>query len=102
MNTVDRIKAICKERKIPISRLERDLGFGNAYISQLRKGDMPFERLTKVAEYLHVSEKYLSTGEESKTPTFSPEHLELITEYEKLSDEDKSAIMRIIKSINKK
>lgn len=27
MNSVERVKAICKERKIPISKIERDLGF---------------------------------------------------------------------------
>lgn len=37
MNTVDRIKAICKERKIPISRLEKACGFANGYIGQLKK-----------------------------------------------------------------
>lgn len=37
MNAVERVKAICKERKIRISKLESDLGFGNAYISGLKK-----------------------------------------------------------------
>lgn len=40
MNSVERVKAICKERKIPISRLEKDLGFANGYIGQLRKGNL--------------------------------------------------------------
>ncbi len=38
MTSVERVKAICKGRKIPISRLEKDLGFGNGYIGQLKKG----------------------------------------------------------------
>nr|DAM38583.1 MAG TPA: RNA binding domain protein [Caudoviricetes sp.] len=29
MNCVERVKQICKERKVPISRLEKDLGFSN-------------------------------------------------------------------------
>lgn len=41
MNSVDRVKNICKERKIPISRLERDLGFSNGYIGQLKKRNIP-------------------------------------------------------------
>ena len=45
MNSVDRVKKICKDRKIPISRLERDLGFSNGYISQLRKGVFPEDRI---------------------------------------------------------
>lgn len=35
MNAVERVKTICKERKIPISKLESDCGFSNGYIGQL-------------------------------------------------------------------
>jgi len=66
MTSVERVKQICKERKIPVSRLERECGFANGYISQLKKGVMPEDRLRKVAEYLDVSAEYLATGEEQK------------------------------------
>lgn len=66
MNCVERIKSICKERKIPISKLERDLGFANGYIGQLRKGVLPYDRLVQVAEYLSVTPDYLMTGEDKK------------------------------------
>lgn len=66
MNSVERVKAICKERKIPISKLERDLGYSNAYISQLRKGTFPDDRLKEIANYLNVSVDYLMTGEEKE------------------------------------
>ena len=62
MNAVDRVKAICKERKIPISKLERDLGFANGYIGQLRKGVFPADRLMAIAEYFSVSLDYLVLG----------------------------------------
>ena len=55
MNSVERVKKICKERKIPISRLEKDLGFSNGYISQLRKGTFPSNRLIMIADYLGLS-----------------------------------------------
>ena len=29
MNTVERLKSILKERKIPVSKLERECGFAN-------------------------------------------------------------------------
>lgn len=70
MNCVERVKTICKERKIPISKLERDLGFSNGYIGQLRKGVFPADRLAKIASYLEVTSDYLLTGEKAqKTPT---------------------------------
>lgn len=62
MNSVERVKALCKERKIPISNLERNLGFANGYISQLRKGVFPSDRLVKIADYLSVSTGYLLDG----------------------------------------
>lgn len=66
MNTVERIKMICKERKIAISALEKACGFSNGYISQLRKGTMPADRLDKVSEFLNLSSDYLLKGEESE------------------------------------
>lgn len=62
MNSVERVKALCKERKIPISNLERSLGFANGYISQLRKGVFPSDRLVKIADYFSVSIDYLLGG----------------------------------------
>lgn len=66
MNSVERVKALCKERKIPVSKLERDLGFANGYIGQLKKGSFPDERLIRIADYLNVSLEYLTSGEESQ------------------------------------
>ena len=68
MTIVERVRAICKERKIPISKLEKDLGFGNGYIGQLKKGVLPGDRLLKICEYLNVSPEYLCTGEENSDP----------------------------------
>ncbi len=70
MNSVERVRAICSERKIPISMLERDLQFSNGYIGQLRKGIFPGDRLAMIAKYLNVSVDYLLTGEE-KAPTLT-------------------------------
>lgn len=64
MNTVERVKSICKERKIPISKLEADCGFANGYIGQLRKGTFPDDRLKIISEYLDISIDYLLSGEE--------------------------------------
>ena len=76
MNSVERVKAICAERKIAISKLEKDLGFGNGYIGQLRKGTFPADRLAKIAEYLSVTSEYLLTGQEKKPATLSGDELD--------------------------
>ena len=70
MNSVDLVKAICKERRIPISKLERDLGYANGYIGQLRKGTFPANRWSEIAQYLSVPVEYLMNGgtENKKAP----------------------------------
>lgn len=73
MNSVDRVKKICKDRKIPISKLERELGFSNGYISQLRKGIFPADRLVLIADYLQVSADFLITGVDSEGLTAKDE-----------------------------
>lgn len=65
MNSVELVKKICNERKIPISRLERECGFSNGYIRKLQEGKFPSDRLLKIAEYLGLPLSYLMTGEES-------------------------------------
>ena len=55
MNTVEKIKQVCKSRNIPISKLEEDLGFANGYIGQLKKGSVPFDRLIVIAAYLDMN-----------------------------------------------
>ena len=78
MTSVERVKTICKERKIPLSRLERECGFANGYISQLKKGTMPEDRLRKVADYLGVSAEFLATGEETERYYTDDEAREMI------------------------
>lgn len=66
MDAVQKVKEICKARKIPISRLEKELGFGNAYISQLRKGVFPYDRAVAISNYLDIPLHFLLTGEEEQ------------------------------------
>ncbi len=54
MNIGDFIKKTCAEKKIPVSKLEKDCGFANGYISKLKSNKIPADRLYKIAEYLDV------------------------------------------------
>lgn len=65
MTSVELVKKICKVRKIPISKLERELGYSNGYIGQLRKGTIPSDRAAEIAEYLNISLNYLVSGGEN-------------------------------------
>lgn len=78
MNAVERVKTICKERKIPISKLESDCGFANGYIGQLRKGTFPEDRLRTIARYLDLSSDFIATGEEKEIEHFSSDSAHLV------------------------
>lgn len=60
MNSVERVLELCKERKVSVAKLERELGFGNGYIRGLKKGVIQLDRLSKIADYFNVSVNYLS------------------------------------------
>lgn len=85
MNTVERIKALCKERKTPVSRLEKELGFANGYIGQLKKGTVPNDRLMKIANFFNVSPEYLTTGKEVKQ--LEKEIMDRYTEIERIAQD---------------
>lgn len=84
MTSVEIVKSICKSKKIAISRLEKDLGYGNGYIGQLKKGVFPHDRLFEIAEYLGVSVSELLGKEEQKRPT--PEARDGLTEFVTIVD----------------
>ena len=122
MNTVERIKALCKEKRIAVSRLEKECGFANGYIGQLKKGVLPDDRLRIVAEYLHVSPLFLSTGEDYEKESiegmkyyFSDETAELAEEMyknddlrlladasRKISAEDLRAVIAMVEALSRK
>lgn len=87
MNSVELVKKICKERKIPISKLEKDCGFSNGYIRKLKEGKFPSDRVLVISKYLDMPISYLMTGEES------------VEETEKLTEKDNRDIKKDLDSI---
>lgn len=102
MNTVERVKLLCIERKTAISKLEKELGFANGYISQLRKGTFPDDRLRKIADYFNVSIEFLLFGEEQqKEKTPAPKGAEVNLGYLELNAENRAFIDYMIEKLIK-
>ena len=103
MTTVDKVKNLCKERKIPISKLEKDLNFSNGYIRQLRKGTFPDDRLIKIANYFDMTVAELTGEKETdskETPsnqdiTFDDFTYALHNETKELSEEKKQQLLEM-------
>ena len=67
MTYFDKIRQLCKARKVKVSTLERDLGFGSGYISHL-KDKIPTDRAVMIAEYLGLPSDYFMPEEIKKSP----------------------------------
>lgn len=53
-STVERIIEICKAKNIPVSRLEKDLGYGNGFLNPKKVSDLKAGRLFEILDYLGV------------------------------------------------
>lgn len=62
-NSVEYVRSVCKQRNIPISKLEKDCGCGNGYLNPKKLKFIPYERAVIIADYLGLSIEYLMTGE---------------------------------------
>lgn len=71
-NSIEYVREICKERKIPVSRLERDCGFANGYLNPQKLQKLPYDRAVVIARYLELSVDYLLTGQPPKQAPAEP------------------------------
>ena len=72
MTSVEYIRQICKEKNISISRLERDLGFSNGYIRNMKNRTISADRAAKIADYLQVPVEKLINPDAPYTAIESP------------------------------
>lgn len=59
MITFERVKKLCKDRGISLSRLEENVGFGKNSIYSWKQNNPSSDKLKKVADYFNVSVDYL-------------------------------------------
>ena len=50
---VQYVRRMCKEKGIAISKLEKDLKFGNGYLNPKKGTKIPYDLAVMIAEYLH-------------------------------------------------
>lgn len=69
-NSVQYVRELCQQRKIPISQLEKECGFSNGYLNPKKMAKIPYERARVIADYLGVSISSILNGrDDEKTPT---------------------------------
>ncbi len=84
LTTVDRIRALANQKGMSLPTLESELGLGNGTISRWAKSSPNTEKISRVADYFHVSVDYLIGRE-----TNDDDNLQLDRGYTILSREAK-------------
>ena len=96
-----RFEELLEIKGITAYKVAKETGITTTTITNWKNGKYipKSDKLSKIAEFLGVSENYIRTGEEKpEIPGFEPEHLELIELYSKLKEEQKSAILNLLRS----
>lgn len=97
---VEYVRKICAERKIPVSQLEKELGFSNGYLNPKKLQNIPYSRAVSISSYLKVPIELILGVEEEKTPTENGERKDILDEvdvafygdYKVLSEDEKATI----------
>lgn len=74
---ISNIKNLCKSNNIPISQLEKNLGFGAGLISRWAKADPSFGKIIDIADFFYVSLDSLAGRKMHKQESFVPLLLKL-------------------------
>ena len=82
------------------AEISRICDFSKSTLSDWKsgKGTPKTDKLILIARCLGTTVEYLMTGEKPEIPGFEPEHLELIELYSKLKEEQKSAVINLLRS----
>ena len=110
MTSVEKVLKALKDKNIAVSRMERDLEFGNGYIRQLKKGTMPIERLAAISSYLDVpindlmsdGQPHLLEMKNAATPKddgLSEAELELVKLFRVFSEDEKTRILEYVRTV---
>lgn len=63
MGVYDKIKELCKEKRISVLKMETEIGFNNGTVNKWNKHKPSYDKVQKVADYFGVSVEYI-LGEE--------------------------------------
>ena len=83
-DSVQYVRSICEQRKIAVSRLEKDCGFSNGYLNPKKMNRISYDRAVIIAEYLGITVESIMNGEDKKEQPIATD--ELSSEKQKMYD----------------
>ena len=100
MTTVkSQVQKLCKEHRITVQRLEKELGFSNGTIGRWDKYNPRLEKLSAVAAYFDCPIEYLTNwgyAEVGRLSAIGTEEETLLRNFRLLSEKDKARILERI------
>lgn len=101
MAIAEYLKETCKEKGVPVSRMEKALGFANGYVSSLKGEYVPqYERAVAMAKYLKIPLEKLIAG---YTPPVAGEQRTIETAVDIIrekTDESTAETVRLVLSLD--
>ena len=105
-NSVQYVRDLCQQMKIPISKLEKDCGFSNGYLNPKKMTKLPYDRAILIAERLNVPVSEILEGpKKEKTPTVPRERTVDLSEvdfafygdYKELSEAEQETLRDMVR-----
>ena len=97
LTTVDRIRALANQKGMSLPALESELGLGNGRISRWAKSSPNTEKISRVADYFHVSVDYL-IGRDTDDDNFQDRGYTILSrEAKKMTPEQRQKLIDIAK-----
>lgn len=112
-NGVEYVRKLCKDRKIAVSKLEKDCGFSNGYLNPKKVSKIPYERAVLIAKYLNVNVDDILNGPNSNSENPKSKNIKAVDENDNVVVLDDEALeiidtlrtkpeMKILFSVSKK
>ena len=73
-NSVQYVRDVCQQRKIPVSALEKACGFSNGYLNPKKMTRIAYDRAVLIGKYLDIPVTKILTGEDPAEGTELPKH----------------------------
>lgn len=104
-DAISYIRQLCKSQGIAVSKLERDLGFSNGYLSPGKVSRLPHDRAVKIAEYLGIDSEELLSGKQEKPAADDGDGLKFALfggDADKISDEALEEVLNFARYVKQK
>jgi len=64
-NSVEYVRDICQQKKVPVSALEKACGFSNGYLNPKKMARIPYDRAVLISKYLDIPVSRILTGKDN-------------------------------------